>query len=114
MPKKKIVKEPVVGAYNYNPYMPSSVKAGMKKPSPPKPIKVLAEEIPPRKWFGIIIISLIPIINLIAFLAWSNKNNYGANPNVKTYAKASFLLYLILYILLGGTAAVLKFVLHLF
>lgn len=114
MAKKKKLKEPVVGAYNYNPYMPSSIKAGMKKPAEPKPIKVLAEEIPPRKWLGILIVSLIPLINLIAFLAWGNKNNYGTNPNVKTFAKAAFVLYLILYILLGASAAVLKFVLHLF
>ncbi|OQC15828.1 MAG: hypothetical protein BWX72_00817 [Firmicutes bacterium ADurb.Bin080] len=114
MKKNKHSKTPVVGEYKYNPYMPSNPKAGMKQPTIPKPIKVLADEIKPKKWVGIILISFIPIINLIAFMAWSKKSNYGTNPNVKTYAKAGLLLYPILYVLLGVGAVLAKFVFHLF
>lgn len=114
MKKKKQQSTPVVGAYKYNPYLPSNPKAGIKKPPIPKPIKVLADEIKPSKWIGVILISFIPIINIIAFLAWSNKKNYGTNPNIKTYSKACLTIYLILYVLLGAGAVVAKFVLNLF
>lgn len=114
MRKKKLNTHPVLGANKYNPYMPSNPNAGIREPMRPKPIKLLAAEIKPSKWVSIIIVSFIPIINIIAFLAWSNKNNYGANPNIKTYSKACLIIYSIVYVLLGVAAVLLKFVFHLF
>ncbi len=68
----------------------------------------------PKEWIKYLLITLIPIINLCALIAWASKKNMAVNPNVKTYSKAAIIIILIVYILAAVLVLVLKFALHLF
>lgn len=47
-------------------------------------------------WVGISIIALIPIVNLIMYLIWALSGN--TNKNIQNFARASFLVMLILFL----------------
>lgn len=114
MTRKKTKKKAVIHDNKYDPYMPSDIKAGMRHKKEPTPIKPVIDYIMPKEWIKYLLITLIPIINLCALIAWASKKNMAVNPNVKTYSKAAIIIILIVYILAAVLVLVLKFALHLF
>ncbi|HQC55160.1 MAG TPA: hypothetical protein PKX91_05505 [Clostridia bacterium] len=114
MARKKIKKNAVIRDNGYDPYVPSDIKAGMRKKREPTPIKPIIDYIPTKKWVLYLLVTLIPVINFCALIAWASNKNVSVNPNIKTYAKAALITTLIVYILAAALVIIFKFALHLF
>ena len=79
-----------------NPYYPtdySSYKRNPKKDE--KPMVQTYPSLTTKQWVGTLIVLLIPIINIIALIAWANKKNEKINPSKRTFAKAYLIVWAI-------------------
>lgn len=79
-----------------DPYYPTDYRIGQRNPKKEeKPMVVTAPPMTTKEWVGTLIILMIPIVNIIALIAWSNKKNEKINPNKRTFARAQWILVLI-------------------
>ncbi len=99
----------------YDPYYPTDYKIGAKKKGAQEVPMYPTERVATfKQWVGIFFVSMIPLINIIALIAWSNKKNAKVNDSVRNYAKASLMWISIFYVLGIIGTVVCSLVLHLF
>ncbi len=79
-----------------NPYYPTDYSVGKRNPKKEeKPMVETARPLTTKQWVGTLVILLIPIVNIIALIAWANKNNGKINPSKRTFAKAYLIVWAI-------------------
>ena len=94
-----------------DPYVPTDYSNKTKKDFTPK-FKMESEHepsIPTKKWLGILFIQLIPLVNLIALIAWSSKKNSRVSNTQRNYARATLLFELITFAIVAVVAVVIFF-----
>lgn len=95
----------------YDPYYPTDYKVGMKKKNPEvKPMFPTERVTSFKQWVGIFFVTMIPLINIIALIAWSRKKNTRVTPSVRNFSRAALMWTAIFYvigIILGVVLAVL-------
>lgn len=103
-----MAKKKPTGPLNTDIYYPTDYSIG-KKPSKeePVPINKSCPPVPRKKWYGIIIASLIPLFNLIPLTVWSKKTNALVPYDQKNFARAMRNISLIFYLIAitGATVA---------
>lgn len=95
----------------YAPYYPTDYKVGMKKKNPEvKPMYPTERVTSFKQWVGIFFVTMIPVINIIALIAWSRKKNTRVTPSVRNFSRAALMwtaIFYVLGIILGVVLAVL-------
>ncbi len=108
---KKSNGRPASNRVPYDPYYPTDYKVGMKKKNPEvKPMYPTERVTSFKQWVGIFFVTMIPLINIIALIAWSRKKNTRVTPSVKNFSRAALMWTAIFYvigIILGVVLAVL-------
>jgi len=105
MAKKKLTKEQkkmthataVAGnGAKANPYLPTDYNVGMRNPKREvKPMKEKVDVMSVKQWVGTIIVLMIPLVNIIALIAWIKKDNEKVNANKRNFAKGYLIAWLI-------------------
>ena len=79
-----------------NPYYPTDYSVGKRNPKKEeKPMIETARPMTTKQWVGTLIVLMIPLVNIIALIAWINKKNGKVNPSKRTFAKAYFIVWAI-------------------
>lgn len=79
-----------------NPYYPTDYNVGKRNPKKEeKPMIETARTMTTKQWVGTIIVLMIPLVNIIALIAWANKKNGKVNPSKRTFAKAYLIVWAI-------------------
>ena len=95
-----------------DPYVPTDYSKTTKKNLTPK-FKMESDHeasIPVKKWLGMLFIQLIPLVNLIALIAWSSKKNTRVSNSQRNYARATLIFSVIVYAVVAILGAVMYFV----
>ena len=95
-----------------DPYVPTDYSNKTKKDLTPK-FKMESDHepsIPVKKWLGMLFIQLIPLVNLIALIAWSAKKNTRVSNSQRNYARATLIFAVITYAIVAIAAVVVYFV----
>lgn len=107
MAKKKLTKEEKKmkhaqavsgnGTRGPSPYYPTDYSIGKRNPKKEeKPMKEQVNVMTFKEWLGIIIVLCIPLVNLIALIAWCNKKNAKVNSTKRNFAKAYLVVWAIM------------------
>lgn len=84
------------GTRGPSPYYPTDYTVGKRNPKKEeKPMVQTSKIMTAKEWAGIIIILMIPLVNIIALIAWSRKKNERVNPTKRNFAKAYLIIWLI-------------------
>jgi hypothetical protein len=102
---KKQAKREAYAAATRDPYYPTDyTKYRKKKDAEVKPMKVDDGAVSTKTWWGTLIVSLIPIINIIALIAWSGKKNAKVNPSKRNFCRVALPIILIIYVVIAAAA----------
>ncbi len=107
MAKKKLTKEEKKmkhaqavsgnGTRGPSPYYPTDYSVGKRNPKKEeKPMKEQVNVMTFKEWLGIIIVLCIPLVNIIALIAWCNKKNVKVNPTKRNFARAYLVVWAIM------------------
>ena len=84
------------GGSRTDPYYPTDYNVGKRNPKrEEKPMIEKAKIMTTKEWVGTLIVLMIPIVNIIALIAWMNKKNEKINPSKRTFAKAYLIVWAI-------------------
>ena len=84
------------GGSRTDPYYPTDYNVGKRNPKrEEKPMIEKAKIMTTKEWVGTLIVLMIPIVNIIALIAWINKKNEKVNPSKRTFAKAYLIVWAI-------------------
>lgn len=84
------------GGSRTDPYYPTDYNVGKRNPKrEEKPMIEKAKIMTTKEWVGTLIVLMIPIVNIIALIAWINKKNEKINPSKRTFAKAYLIVWAI-------------------
>ena len=84
------------GGSRTDPYYPTDYNVGKRNPKrEEKPMIEKAKIMTTKEWVGTLIVLMIPIVNIIALIAWMNKKNEKINPGKRTFAKAYLIVWAI-------------------
>ena len=102
---KKQAKREAYAAATRDPYYPTDYTQYRKKhDAENKPMKIQADVISTKTWWGTLIVSLIPIVNIIALIAWSGKKNGKVNPSKRNFARVALPIVLIIEVIIAAVA----------
>ena len=106
MAKKKLTKEQktmkhaqaVTGAGSKaNPYYATDYTISKRNPKKEeKPMVEKVDVMTMKQWVGILVVMCIPLVNIIALIAWCNKKNERVNPTKRNFAKAYLIVWAIM------------------
>lgn len=101
--------------YNADPYYPTDYNVGKRNPKKDvKPMIETARPMTTKGWIGTLVVLMIPLVNLIALIAWANKKNEKINPSKRSFARAYLIfiaIILVLELVLIGALLVINLVL---
>ncbi|MBQ8178143.1 MAG: hypothetical protein IJ033_03020 [Clostridia bacterium] len=79
-----------------SPYYPTDYTVGKRNPKKEeKPMVQQVNVMTVKQWIGTLIVVCIPIVNIIALIAWCNKKNERVNPTKRNFAKAYLIVWVI-------------------
>lgn len=80
-----------------NPYYETDYNVGKRNPKKEeKPILQTVRIISMKEWLCTLVVLCIPLLNIIALIAWANKNNGKINPSKRNFAKAALIVLAII------------------
>ena len=83
-----------------NPYYPTDYSVGKRNPKKEeKPMIETARPMTTKQWVGTLIVLMIPLVNIIALIAWANKKNGKVNPSKRTFARAYWIVWAIMMLI---------------
>lgn len=95
---KKSSKKAAPARVEYDPYYPTDYRVGAKKKKPEEKPMFPTERVTSfKQWAGIFIVTMIPVINIIALIAWSRKKNPRVTESVRNFSRASLMWIGIVY-----------------
>ncbi len=83
-----------------NPYYPTDYSVGKRNPKKEeKPMIETARPMTTKQWVGTLIVLMIPLVNIIALIAWANKKNEKINPSKRAFARAYLIVVAIILVI---------------
>ncbi len=83
-----------------NPYYPTDYSVGKRNAKKEeKPMVEKVDVMTVKQWVKIIVVLMIPIVNIIALIAWCNKKNEKVGSTKRNFAKAYLWVLLFVFII---------------
>lgn len=98
-------RQPKLEQKKHDPYVKTNYKETLYKRPAPKPIVETVPILTPGSWSKMMIVFMIPIVNLIAAIAWSKKKNPRLEANQKNLAKGAIAPVIFMNLLVAAIIA---------